>query len=162
MPLASVRTLCDKWGKLEKLEPCDRQLLSALEKQFGASSPQLVGTLTSEAQALRNLGRTKEAADVDNRLTAIRVRYDDQAVSASKFSFRRSVGQLRDASVNSGLNSFEEFNGTEENADDRRPHQQQSHPEEKAIPRDVFISDFFHRDNSDHGGKNRSNPPAQR
>jgi tetratricopeptide (TPR) repeat protein len=72
MPLASVCTLYDKWGKPDKLEPCDRQLLVVLEKQFGPNSPQLVSTLTSEAQALRNLGRAKEAADVEDRLASIR------------------------------------------------------------------------------------------
>jgi hypothetical protein len=54
------------------LEPCDRQLLVVLEKQYGPKSPQLASTLASESQALRSLGRAKEAADVDNRLASIR------------------------------------------------------------------------------------------
>jgi tetratricopeptide (TPR) repeat protein len=72
VPLASVCALYDKWGKPDKLEPCDRQLLVVLEKQFGPNSPQLVSTLASEAQALRNLRRPKEAADVEDRLASIR------------------------------------------------------------------------------------------
>jgi len=43
-----------------------------LEKQYGPNSPQLITTLTSEAHALRNLGRAKEAEDVENHLAAIR------------------------------------------------------------------------------------------
>ena len=72
IPLASVCSMYDKWGKPEKLEPCERQLITVLEKQFGPNSPQLAGTLDKEAQTLRTLGRTKEAADIDERLASIR------------------------------------------------------------------------------------------
>ncbi len=65
IPLASVCSLYDKWGKPEKLEPCERQLITV-------NSPQLAGTLDKEAQTLRTLGRTKEAAEVDERLASIR------------------------------------------------------------------------------------------
>jgi tetratricopeptide (TPR) repeat protein len=71
-PLASVCALYDKWGKPDKLEPCNRQTLAILEKQYGPNSPQLASTLTSEARALRGLGRAKEAEDVENRLASIR------------------------------------------------------------------------------------------
>ena len=57
---------------LLQLEPCDRQLLAVLEKQFGANSPEVVSTLTSEAQVLRTLGRPKEAESVEDRLASIR------------------------------------------------------------------------------------------
>jgi hypothetical protein len=67
-----VWTTTDKWGKPDKLEPCNRQLITVLEKQYGANSPQLVSTLTSEAQVLRPLGRPKEAASVEDRLASIR------------------------------------------------------------------------------------------
>lgn len=56
----------------EKLEPYERQLIAVLEKQFGPNSPQLAGTLDKEAQTLRTLGRTKEAAEMDERLASIR------------------------------------------------------------------------------------------
>jgi hypothetical protein len=72
MPLSIVCTLYDKWGKADKLELYDRQLLAVLEKQFGPNSPQLATTLTSEAHALHSLRREKEAADVENRLASIR------------------------------------------------------------------------------------------
>jgi tetratricopeptide (TPR) repeat protein len=72
MPLFNVCTLYDKWGKTDKLEPCDRQLLAVIEKQYGTTSPQLVSTLTSEAHALRTLGRSQEAASVEYRLATIR------------------------------------------------------------------------------------------
>jgi hypothetical protein len=72
LPLASACNLYDKWRKPDKLEPYDRQLLAVLEKQFGPNSPQLATTLTSEAHALRSLGRSQEAADVENRLASIR------------------------------------------------------------------------------------------
>jgi len=72
MPLANVCALYDKWGKPDKLEPYNRQMIAVLEKQFGANSPQLVSTLTSEAHTLRSLGRPKEATDVENRLASIR------------------------------------------------------------------------------------------
>jgi hypothetical protein len=72
MPLFNVCTLYHKWGKPDQLEPCDRQLLAVLEKQYGANSPEVVSTLTSEAQVLRTLGRPKEAESVEDRLASIR------------------------------------------------------------------------------------------
>jgi ABC-type transporter Mla subunit MlaD len=53
----------DKWGKPEKLEPYNSQLIAVLGKQFGPNSPQLAGTLDKEAQTLRTLGRTQEKLD---------------------------------------------------------------------------------------------------
>ncbi|MGA8222870.1 MAG: hypothetical protein WB780_14560, partial [Candidatus Acidiferrales bacterium] len=67
-----VCTLYDKWGKPDKLETYERQLVGVLEKQFGPNSPQLVPALSTEAHALRDLGRATEATDVENRLAAIR------------------------------------------------------------------------------------------
>jgi len=72
-PLSVLCDLYDKWGKPDKSEPCRHQLLSALEKQYGPDSPVLLSTLTSEAQALRSLGRTEEAAKLEQRLNSIRV-----------------------------------------------------------------------------------------
>ena len=71
IPLGSVCSLYDKWGKPEKLEPCEHQLITVLAKQFGPNSPQLAGTLDKEAQTLRTLGHAKEAAAVDERLASI-------------------------------------------------------------------------------------------
>lgn len=72
MPLASVCALYDKWGKPEKLEPYDRQMIAVIEKQYGPDSPQLASTLANEAKTLRSLGRVKEAAEVEDRLASIR------------------------------------------------------------------------------------------
>jgi hypothetical protein len=72
IPLASVCSMYDKWGKPEKLEPYNSQLIAVLEKQFGPNSPQLAGTLDKEAQTLRTLGRTQEATKVEDRLASIR------------------------------------------------------------------------------------------
>jgi len=71
MPLGTLCSLYDNWEKPDRSEPCDRQLLTILEKQFGENSPQLVSTLASEAKALRSLGRTEEAAQVEKRLESI-------------------------------------------------------------------------------------------
>jgi hypothetical protein len=64
--------LYEQWGKPDQAEPCNRQLLAALEKQYGPNSPVLVPVLNSEAQALRGIGQADQAKDVDNRLAAIR------------------------------------------------------------------------------------------
>jgi hypothetical protein len=71
-PLTVLCDLYDKWNKPERSEPCRRQLLSALEKHFGADSPVLLSTLSGEAHALRGLGRPDEAAKVEQRLKTIR------------------------------------------------------------------------------------------
>jgi hypothetical protein len=72
VPLGTLCTLYDKWGRPDKLETCDRHLLTILEKQYGPDSPVLTSTLKSEAQALRSLGRADEATQVDKRMASIR------------------------------------------------------------------------------------------
>jgi hypothetical protein len=59
--------------KPELAEPRYRQLLALLEKQYGPDSPVLTGALAGESKMLQELGRTEEAAKVDQRLQAIRV-----------------------------------------------------------------------------------------
>jgi hypothetical protein len=71
LPLSTLCSVYDAWGKPEKSEPCDRQLLSVLEKQWGENSLQLLSTLKSEAQALRSLGRITEATAVEQRIKSI-------------------------------------------------------------------------------------------
>jgi hypothetical protein len=63
--------LYDQWGKPDKSQPCHARLASLEEKQFGTDSPYLVRDLTAEAQALRKLGRTEEAAKIESRTQAI-------------------------------------------------------------------------------------------
>jgi hypothetical protein len=72
LPLSTLCGLYDGWGKPDKSEPCHRQTLAILEKQYGANSPVLVSTLTSEAKALQSLGRAEQAAEVEKRLDSIR------------------------------------------------------------------------------------------
>jgi hypothetical protein len=72
MPLSNACNLYEKSGKPDQLEPYTRRRLSVAGKQFGPNSPQLAPVLTCEARTLRTLGRAKEAADVESRLTFIR------------------------------------------------------------------------------------------
>jgi tetratricopeptide (TPR) repeat protein len=69
--LASLCGLYDTWGQPEKLELCDRRLISAIEKQYGPDTAFLEQTLTREAKTLRTLGRPQEAAEVEQRLKSL-------------------------------------------------------------------------------------------
>jgi hypothetical protein len=42
-----------------------------MEKQYGENSPNLVASLTNEANALRQLGRKEDADQLDERLRKI-------------------------------------------------------------------------------------------
>jgi hypothetical protein len=59
------------WGQPTKSEPCARQLLAVLEKQFRENSLPIVSVLKSQAHALRSLGRGEEAAKVELRIKTI-------------------------------------------------------------------------------------------
>ena len=72
--IAPVNSLCDlyhRWNKPDQEEPCYARLNSLLEKQYGANSPILVQSLTTQAQLLRKLGRAQEATQVEQRLQKI-------------------------------------------------------------------------------------------
>jgi tetratricopeptide (TPR) repeat protein len=69
--LGSLCSLYDTWGKPEKLDPCDRRLIAAIEKQYGPNTAFLEQTLTREAKTLRTLGRAAEAAQVEQRLKSL-------------------------------------------------------------------------------------------
>jgi hypothetical protein len=69
--LGALCTLYDRWGKAEKLESCHRRLIAIMEKQYGPDSAFLEQTLTREAKTLRTLGRTDEAAQVEQRLKSL-------------------------------------------------------------------------------------------
>jgi tetratricopeptide (TPR) repeat protein len=71
LPLTSLCRVYDEWGKPEKAEPCHARLVSMAESQFGADSPYLVNELSAEAEALRKLGRTAEAARLEQRSQSI-------------------------------------------------------------------------------------------
>jgi tetratricopeptide (TPR) repeat protein len=72
IPLTALCSLYDHWDQPTKAAACDQRLLIVLEKQYGASSPVLVGLLASESKALRGMGRSDEAAKVDQRVAQIR------------------------------------------------------------------------------------------
>jgi len=72
VPLSTLCQLYTRWDKPDKLATYDQQLVTLLEKQYGAASPVLVSTLDSEAGALRKLGRTDEANKLDQRVSQIR------------------------------------------------------------------------------------------
>jgi tetratricopeptide (TPR) repeat protein len=70
--LTTLCTLYDRWGKPDKLEPCDRQLIAAIDKQqLGPDTSFLEQTLTREAKTLRTLGRPEDAAKIEQRLKAL-------------------------------------------------------------------------------------------
>lgn len=71
-PLASMCALYEQWDKAEQTDERDRWTLTLLEKQYGATSPVLVSVLTSDAKALRAMGRTKDADEVEQRAAPIR------------------------------------------------------------------------------------------
>jgi hypothetical protein len=62
----------DGWGKPDKSEPCDKRLLTIVEKEYGPDSPVLAPVLKNDAAALRALGHKDEADKVDQRLATIR------------------------------------------------------------------------------------------
>jgi hypothetical protein len=71
IPLSGLCGIYDMWNKPDKSAPCDKRLLTVLEKQYGTTSPVIVSTLVSEAKALRSLGRADEAAAVQKRIDSI-------------------------------------------------------------------------------------------
>jgi tetratricopeptide (TPR) repeat protein len=72
IPLWGLCSLYDRWNKPEKSEPCWHRSTGILEKQYGRQSPNIVPALTNEAQALRRLGRTSEAVQLEKRSDLIR------------------------------------------------------------------------------------------
>jgi tetratricopeptide (TPR) repeat protein len=71
IPLGTLCYVYDQWGKPDKSAPCHARLVALEEKQFGPDSPYLVRDLTAEAEALRKLGRTAEADQIENRLQSL-------------------------------------------------------------------------------------------
>jgi tetratricopeptide (TPR) repeat protein len=71
VPLTSLCYVYDKWEKPEKSATCHGELVALGEKLFGPESPYLVRDLTAEAQALRQLGRSADAAKLERRTQTI-------------------------------------------------------------------------------------------
>lgn len=72
IPLWGLCDLYDRWGKPEQSQPCWHRATGIMETQYGHDSPQLSDSLSNEARALRELGRTNEAESLEQRLTKIR------------------------------------------------------------------------------------------
>jgi tetratricopeptide (TPR) repeat protein len=74
MQLQMLFTVCafyDKWGKPEKLEPCDHRLIPLLEKMSGPDTHFLEAALARESKTLRTLGRAEEAEKVEQHLKSL-------------------------------------------------------------------------------------------
>jgi tetratricopeptide (TPR) repeat protein len=72
MSLSTLCTLYERWNQPGKLEPCDRQLIVAIDKQStGPDTLFLELTLAREAKTLRTLGRPQEAAQIEQRLKSL-------------------------------------------------------------------------------------------
>jgi len=72
IPLWGLCSLYDRWNKPEKSQPCWHRSTAILVKQYGEQSPNIVSALTNEAQALRRIGRTNEAVQLEKRSDSIR------------------------------------------------------------------------------------------
>lgn len=70
--LSDLSYLYDGWNKPDKSEPYYRRIIALIEKQYGPNTPILEAVLVKDAAALRSLGRTNEADQVDQRLTSLR------------------------------------------------------------------------------------------
>lgn len=69
--LSRMGMLCKLYDRLEqpaKAEPCYRDDIALLERTYGDKSPALAQPLTSQAKALRTLGRASEADAVERHL----------------------------------------------------------------------------------------------
>jgi tetratricopeptide (TPR) repeat protein len=71
IPLNSLCAFYDHQEMSEKSASCHARMVSLEEKQFGAESPYLVNDLNAEAQALRKLGRSDDAAKLEQRTQAL-------------------------------------------------------------------------------------------
>ena len=71
VPLWGLCDLYDRAGKPEKSQPCWHRATEIMAKQFGESSPNLAQSLTSESNALRQLGKKDEADAIEERLRKI-------------------------------------------------------------------------------------------
>jgi tetratricopeptide (TPR) repeat protein len=69
--LLSLCNLYDRWGNAAKIEACDRRLIPIIEKLPGPDTHLLEGLLDHQAKALRTLGRTEEAAKIEERLKSL-------------------------------------------------------------------------------------------
>jgi tetratricopeptide (TPR) repeat protein len=69
--LTSLCAVYDRTNRPDKAASCHAHMLAILEKQYGPDNPILVGTLTSEANALRAVGHIDDAAKIEQRIKTI-------------------------------------------------------------------------------------------
>jgi tetratricopeptide (TPR) repeat protein len=71
VPLYGLCDLYDRWEKPEQSQPCWQRAIGIMEKRVGENSLDLRQPLTAEAKALRKLGKSDEAEDIEQRLEKI-------------------------------------------------------------------------------------------
>lgn len=71
VPLWGLCWLYDTWQRPEKSQQCWHRATQIIEKQSGPNSPDLAQSLKNEADALRMLGRTNDAEQLEGRLAKI-------------------------------------------------------------------------------------------
>jgi len=72
--ISSAGSLCQLYSLEEKWAeavPCYQHVSDIIEKQYGSSSPQFVFVLNQQAAALRGLGKTKDADDMEARAKSL-------------------------------------------------------------------------------------------
>jgi tetratricopeptide (TPR) repeat protein len=68
--MMSLPVLChlyDSWDRPDKSQPCWQRTVTLMEAQWGQNEPDLALYIDSEAKALRQLGRTSEADQLEQR-----------------------------------------------------------------------------------------------
>lgn len=71
IPVWGLCSVYDRWNKPDKAQPCWHRATELMQEQVGENSPDLAESLTQEAKALRALGRTSEAEQLEQRLAKI-------------------------------------------------------------------------------------------
>lgn len=73
--MMSLPVLChlyDSWNRPDKSQPCWQRTVTLMEAQWGQNEPDLALYIDSEAKALRQLGRTSEADQLEQRSSKLK------------------------------------------------------------------------------------------
>ena len=71
MPLWGLCDMYERAGKTEKAEPCWDRATELMGKQYGKNSPNVVRSFASEADLLRQAGKTREAEMLQERVAKL-------------------------------------------------------------------------------------------
>jgi len=71
MPLWGLCDMYERSGKTEKAEPCWDRASEIMGKQYGKNSPNLVKSFATEADLLRQAGKAREAAMLQERVAKL-------------------------------------------------------------------------------------------